>query len=428
MITGQERLGWDQNAAGPEALASLGWAIYIDNKRSELPGYSCAPASSGAGFTCSAPMPPLSAGSHTLQLVSYVPSGEILAQSARTAPLQVVVTSTANTKSSLNRDVAVTTADHVRLRSEVVADALDSPTDLAFTVDNRIFIAERAGRVRVVREGRLEAAPALTLPATRETALLGVAVDPSFDRTRFVYLLYTETSRHGGSAFSVARFREVNDTLADRVVLLDEVQTSAAHSRAALRFGPDGKLYVVLDNGGNERLADDLGSFNGKVLRLNPDGTTPDDQAGATPVYAYGLQSPGGLDWQPATSTLWLADAGTDGMGQLSAVVASSGRLKRGAVRVTYRLPSLFGASSVAFYRSALIPEFRNNLLVAVDEGRDLVRIQFDDRDPTLVASIESLLSTRLGALRALGVAPDGTIHICTTDALVRLIPLATLP
>jgi glucose/arabinose dehydrogenase len=428
MITGRERLAWDQNGAGPEALAPLGWAIYIDDKRSELQGSTCEPASSGVGLTCSAPLPPLAPGSHTLQLGAYVPIGEILAQTRRSALLQVFVTSTATTLSSLSRDVAFTTADHVRLRAEVIADGLDSPTDLAFTADNRIFIAERAGRVRVVRAGRLNAAPALTLPATRETALLGLAMDPSFDRTRFVYLLYTETSRTGAAAFSVARFREVNDTLADRVVLLDEVQTSATHARGALRFGPDGKLYVALDNDGNDRLADDPGSFNGKVLRLNLDGTTPDDQAGATPVWASGLQSPGGLDWQPATSTLWLADTRTDGTGRLSAVVAISDPSKRGAIRVAYPLPSLFGASGAAFYRSALIPGFRNNLLVSVDEGRDLVRIQFDERDPTRMTSIESLLSSRLGTLRALGVAPDGTIHICTTDALVRLIPVATLP
>src|SRR5438876_78800 len=82
----------------------------------------------------------------------------------------------------------------------------------------------------------------------------------------------------------------------DDVVLLDRIAASSPDAAASLRFGLDGKLYVALDDGGHPLLAGDLASFNGKILRMNPDGTTPDDQAGATPVYSYGYRAPRALD------------------------------------------------------------------------------------------------------------------------------------
>src|SRR5207302_1460304 len=94
--------------------------------------------------------------------------------------------------------------------------------------------------------------------------------------------------------FSLARFREAANTFGDRIIVLDDI-AARSDPAAALRFGPDGALYAAFDDGGDPRSADDLSSAHGKVLRLNPDGSTPADQEGATPLYASGLQSPRGL-------------------------------------------------------------------------------------------------------------------------------------
>lgn len=139
----------------------------------------------------------------------------------------------------------MTTADHVRLQLEFLADGLDTPTDIAFAPDGRIFIAERGGRVRVVHDGRLDDAPALTLDdiaGQSQHRLLALAVDPDFERTHFIYAIYTTRSASDGEEFHLARFREVRDTLADRVILLDVLQARLGDARASLRFGGDGKL------------------------------------------------------------------------------------------------------------------------------------------------------------------------------------------
>ena len=119
--------------------------------------------------------------------------------------------------------------------------------------------------------------------------------------------IYAAPSRAGELAFTLARFRETADTLGDAATLLDRVPASASPA-AALRFGPDGKLYAAFDDGGDARRREDLGSFNGKVLRLETDGTTPTDARGGTPVYAAGYGSPIAMDWDPETATLWVAD------------------------------------------------------------------------------------------------------------------------
>jgi glucose/arabinose dehydrogenase len=429
-ITGSERVGWDQEAGDSGDFATFRYAIYVDGTRSELADASCDSTPRAVGFACSARLPAMSPGAHTLELASFVVADEVL-ESSRSSPLRVFVAGatvrTAERASAWRPGTVLATTDHVRLRIDLVADGLSEPTDVAFAPDGRLFVAERGGGVRVVRDGRLRAEPALAIAdiaTAGQGGLLGLAFDPRFEQTRHVYALYTVPSPSGGRVFWLARFRETGDTLGDRVILLDDIPASAARAAASLRFGVDGKLYIAFDDGGDPRRAGDMAAFNGKILRMNPDGSTPDDQAGATPVYSYEYRSPRGLDWQPGTGLLWIADVDDpQGSTRLSAVAAGEGRPRRAVVRATQVLPPPTGASAVVFYRGALIPAFRDNLLVATDEGRHILRIRFDPKDPTRIATTERLLEDRLGGVRAVVVAPDGTIYFCTANALAKLVP-----
>ena len=121
----------------------------------------------------------MSAGSHTLDLAAFTVDGGVL-ESGRSAPLRVLVgpTTVLSLAASWPSGQVMTTADGVRLRLERVADGLDDPTDLSVAPDGRVFVTERAGRVRIVRNGQLQADPALTLedvtPA-REGGLVALA-------------------------------------------------------------------------------------------------------------------------------------------------------------------------------------------------------------------------------------------------------------
>jgi glucose/arabinose dehydrogenase len=424
-ITGNERIGWDQPAANATDLASFRYAIYVDGTRSELTDVTCSTTAGPAGFACTAALPSMTTGAHTLEIAAFVVDGAVL-ESGKSASLRVERVSAATTSagSGWQTDLAVTTTDRLQLRLQLVTDDLNNPTDLAFADDGRVFVAEQAGLVRIVRDDQLQAQPALTLDdvarVDRRGGLLALTLDPQFRRTGFVYLVYTGESSREGPVFRVARFRETGGRLAQKVVLLEGIPATSDNPSASLHFGPDGKLYTAFDDGGDERRSGDLASFNGKVLRLNADGTTPVDQAGATPVFLSDLRSPRGFDWRPTEGTLWVADAAADESERLH-VFAGAGSESRSAA-VKYALPRPTGASDVVFYRGEMLPAFRGDLLVAADEGQHILRLRFDARRGTIAAS-ERLLHDRVGPIRVVGIGMNGEIYFGTPDALGRIVP-----
>jgi glucose/arabinose dehydrogenase len=435
-ITGAERIGWDQRAGDAVELAAIGYVLYIDGVRTPLADVACSSTATASGFSCSARLPAMTAGAHTLQLASTIVDGSLL-ESDRSASLRVTVSPLTAGELRPPGDPArsaprmtpgpIVTSAGVRLRLEAVGEGLEQPTDLAFAPDGRLLIAERGGVVRIVpRDARhagdafARGEPALSLAEPGfDTTLLALAIDPQFERTRFVFALYTAPARSGEPMFTLARFRESGGTLADRIVLLDNVRAGSPVPAGCLRFGPDGKLYAAFDDGGDPRSRNDRASLNGKVVRLNLDGTTPRDQAGATPVYAEGYGAPAGFDWDPRRTppTLWVADREDRG-GTLRAVVAEGAPgagEKRGVTRGSYALPRASVPASVAFYAGTLIPAFSGSLLVASNGGRHLLRITGE--------RVDALLQDRVGAIGAVAVAPDGAIYFANADAVGRLVP-----
>jgi glucose/arabinose dehydrogenase len=411
-ITGSERLGWNQTAADAVELGTFRYTVYIDGQRFELTGASCARSQPDADFTCSAPVPRMSPGAHTLEIATFIVDGTTF-ESSRSAPIRITfVGGSSLAPSPTSPDLAgagIVTADGVRLTVTQLLSGLVDPVDLAFTPDGRMIIAEREGRLRIVRGGRLLQTPAWSMPPRHsdQEQLLAVAVDPDFDRSHLVHVIYTTTSARGELVFCLARFREAADTLGDRIVLFDDVPASPTRASASLRFGPDGKLFAAFDDGGTRRLAGDLSSRNGKILRLNPDGTTPDDQAANSPMYSSGYRSPRGLGWHPA-GTLWIATQ--EGESGLLYGLTNDGTRRRSFVRAAFTLPAGAVPSAVAVYPNTGQAMLRGDVLIASDEGRHLLRLRGDPVEPTRIVATERLLQDRIGGVRAVAVGPDGAI------------------
>ena len=440
-ITGNERLGWTQQAADATALADFRYAIYVDGARAVLAAASCAPAATSGAFDCTAPLPRMNAGSHALQLAAFTDDGGVL-ESTPSAAIQVIVSPAIVARTppasseTITDGMIVTTSDGARLRVDAIAAGLEAPTDLAAAPDGRLFIAEMNGRVQVVHPNEVHRKADTTYGDDRVRlkadttyddveSLLALAVDPRFDATHFVFAIETSRNPDGDLAFRLARYRETRDTLADRAILVEGIRASSTRPAASLRFGPDGRLYAAFDDGGEAGTAADLASFSGKILRLNADGTTPEDQAAATPVFSSEYHSPRGLDWQASSATLWIADQTAGGATRLSAIARSAARPFRAAVAASYVMPALAGASAVAFYRGDLMPALRGDLFIASDEGRHILRIHFDPRDPSRVATTDRLLQDAVGGIRAVAVGPDGAIYFCTHDELARIGPVS---
>jgi glucose/arabinose dehydrogenase len=202
----------------------------------------------------------------------------------------------------------------------LVASGISNPTAMAFAPDGRIFVAEQAGKLRVIKNGALLAAPfiQLTVNSTGERGLIGIALDPAFSTTSYVYLYYTVpgTPAHN----RVSRFTANGDVVvagSESIILeLDPLSTATNHNGGAMHFGPDGMLYVAVGENANPSNAQNLDTYHGKLLRINSDGTIPHDNPFTTGsekrkrVWAYGLRNPYTFSIHPVTGRILVNDVG----------------------------------------------------------------------------------------------------------------------
>ncbi|CAN5435748.1 hypothetical protein BH23ACI1_BH23ACI1_09080 [soil metagenome] len=415
-ITGRERLGWDQQASSAAELAAFRYAIYVDGVRFESTGVSCGTTAGAAGFTCSGQLPPMSAGTHTLELATFTVDGGVR-ESARSSPLRVFVTGVTPSEVTGRGwidGVAGETVDGVTLHVDRLLDGFLQPSDAAFAPDGRLFVAERAGRILILAGNPAQVATALLLDdLPPDGGLLAIALHPEFVTRRTAYVLSTSLSSRNLRVFRLARYRELAGVMAQRAILLET--PAPADASAAMRFGPDGMLYVAFGSGSVNPAP---GTDMGKVLRLNPDGTAPRDRRSASPVISSGHVAPSGLAWRAGSAWLWLADGTGRGQEWLAGVSAIEE-----VPPVIWPLPPAEPSSSLAYYGGDLIPEFRGDLLLGSIDARQILRVRFAADDPARVVSTEPLLRDQVGAIRVVLSGPDGAIYFLTDQSLGRIRP-----
>lgn len=328
-----------------------------------------------------------------------------------------------------------TAADGTRFGVQIFLTRLEVPWSLAFAPDGRLFIAERPGRVRIVQNGQVAADPALVLNdvfAEGEAGVLGMALHPQFAENRFVYIAYT--ARAGaGPVNRLVRYREVNQQLGERAVLVDNIRAAAIHDGARLRFGPDGLLYMSMGDAADTSTSQNLGSLNGKILRFTDEGRTPDGNPFSSPVWSYGHRNPQGFDWAP-NGDLWESEHGPTGFDEVNLIerganygwpLITGGQTRAGMVTpVLFFNPSI-APSGASFYRGTSIAGFRNNFFVGTLAGMSLLRVRFDPADARRVTAQERLLQGLYGRLRDVVSGPDGALYVTTSNRDGRNTPVA---
>ncbi len=322
------------------------------------------------------------------------------------------------------------------IQVEVVATGLVVPWAIAFAPDGRIFLTERPGRIRIIQNGQLQPEPWLTLDVVQaagdESCLLGLALDPQFAQNHFAYAAYTYRAPDGSLRNRLVRLREDPATgqgALDRV-LLDGALGAAYHDGGRVKLGPDGKVYWTMGDAEAPQLAQDRAALNGKILRLNPDGTVPADNPFAgSPVYAYGLRNPQGLAWQPGSGRLYATEHGPSSpdfccRDEINLIEAGKNygwpAVAGDVAEDGYTPPVISSGTSITWAPSgatfATQGPWAGSLLFAGLRGQALYRLLLDPNDPSRAQGLEQYLQRQYGRLRDVAEGPDGRLYLLTSN------------
>ena len=300
---------------------------------------------------------------------------------------------------------------------QVVVQNLETVWEIAFAPDGRMFFTERAGRIQMWDGSRLQLLITLPVEQVSESGLMGLALDPAFPAQPFVYTCYTYRSPTQAMLNRVERLRLEGASLTRDRILLDNMKGAMIHDGCRVRFAPDGKLLVTMGETGQAPLAQDLGALNGKVFRINSDGTVPADNPFApTPAFTLGHRNPQGLDFRPGTGQAYISEHGPDTDDEINRLIA--GR--------NYGWPTVRGKAGAPQFEPALwtwTPTIApagiaftsdTTLFMATLKEQRLHRLTLS-ADGLIIADDNTALIGR-GRLRALAKGADGCLYVGTSN------------
>ena len=341
--------------------------------------------------------------------------------------------------------------DKAEILVETIAGGLNHPWGFAFLPDAGMLVTERPGRLRLVAaDGKVS--PALagvpSVYAQGQGGLLDVALAPDFAASRLVYLSFAEAGE-GGASTAVARGRlnEAATALEDTKVIFRQQPkvTGGNHFGSRLAFARDGKLFVTTGERFKFDPAQDVSNHIGKILRINPDGSVPQDnpfagRAGARPeIWSYGHRNIQSAAIHPETGALWEVEHGPRGGDEL--ILAEPGRnygwplvswgrhydgrdipdppTRPDLAGSVHQWTPVIGPSGMAFYTGEAFPAWRGDVLIGGLVSQGLVRVSLDGARMTGEERIS------LGArIRDVRQGPDGFVYALTDADNGRILRL----
>lgn len=350
----------------------------------------------------------------------------------------------------------VNKGNDINFRVETVATGLEAPWAFAFLPDGKILFTERPGRVRAIENGKLRTAPIFKVPdvePSSESGLMDISLHPDFAANSFVYLAYAYNN--DGKRVKIVRYKFADNTFTEPKIIIENIPAAPNHAGTRCDFGPDGKLYVTTGDSTDWNLAQKLDSLAGKTLRLNDDGSIPDDnpfinQPNVRPeIWTYGHRNAQGLAWQPDSNLMFQTEHGPSvfegkGGGGDEVNIVERGKnygwaeIHHTETREGMESPLLEYSPAVApasgmFYRGTAFPEFRGNFFFGALRGTSIIRVTLNGRN---VVGQERLLQEKFGRIREVAEGPDGFIYFSTSnrdgrgspatedDRILRLVPV----
>ncbi len=348
-----------------------------------------------------------------------------------------------------DRDSFTSNSQYTDLRVTKVAGNLEHPWSVAFMPDGRMLVTERPGRLNIVDDGDVQRVDGLPeIHARGQGGLMEVLLHPEYDTNGWIYLTWSKPDGQGQTATALGRARLDGHSLVDfeELFVQDRYSSPGRHYGSKLAWTLDGKLLMSIgDRGTDPPRAQDLMDHAGTLLRLNDDGTVPDDNpfvgdnSAHDEIFSYGHRNIQGLIVHPETGQIWVTEHGPRGGDELNLVeagknygwpVASLGldyrtqdqfrhteaRRKEGMVDPVYELLPTHAPSGLAIVLPGqFTSRWDYNLLAGGLRAERIRRLLVDNPEGFYeVIHDEELLLGELGRIRDVRIGPDNNIYILT--------------
>ncbi len=364
-----------------------------------------------------------------------------------------------------DKDIPLPT-ESPKFEVETVATGLEVPWSIVFAPDGRIFVTERPGRIRVIeKDGTLRVKPLFVVTdveLSSETGLMGMALHPEFRDNHLLYFAYVY-EQDGDKFVRVSRYKETGKSLTESKTIIDGIPAAKFHAGMRLGFSPtDKKLYITTGDATRQKNGQKLSSINGKTLRLNDDGTIPQDnpfinnKKARPEIWSYGHRNAQGMDWHPETGLMFQTEHGPSFIDGVSLFKKRTGgdevnivergnnygwakishkMTKKGMETPLIEYSPAVAPGSGAFYRGGAFPAFKNNFFFGALKGQSLIRLVIDGRK---IVAQEYLFKKKYGRIREVAVSPNGYIYFSTSnkdgrgdaanedDRILRIVPITS--
>ncbi|MES2484541.1 MAG: PQQ-dependent sugar dehydrogenase [Bacteroidota bacterium] len=325
--------------------------------------------------------------------------------------------------------VATMVADTAGYLVDTLARDMMVPWQISFLPDNTMLFTERSGKLHIYRDGKLLDKPALVMTnivRNNKTGLLGMTVHPDFAKNHFIYLA-SDYWLGNRIRLQIVRYEFRNDTLIKPFVIKDDIHANRNHTGSRLVFGPDRKLYITTGDADEAILSQDLTTYNGKILRVNYDGTVPADNpfvnndTARKEIWTYGHRNPQGLVFQPGTNSLFETEHGPTGGDEINIIkkgmnygwpIIHHQQTRNGMITPLAEFSPSIGPSEAMFYSGDKFPQLKGKLLVATLRGESILKVSLDGDK---VVGQEVMLKRVYGRIRSLVTGPDGYIYFSTS-------------
>jgi len=344
------------------------------------------------------------------------------------------------------------------IQVKTIAEGLENVWGMAFLPDGSMLVTERAGRMRIVSAAGKLGEPLTGLPkifAQGQGGLLDVVLAPDFASSKKIYFSYSEPGEGSlsGVNSTAVSFAVLNGNKLENVTRVFSQQPkvdSGNHFGSRLVWSPDGTLFITLGDRYSEKdKAQTLDNHQGKVVRINADGTVPKDNPfvktpGALPeIWSYGHRNMQGAALNPITKELWTGEHGPQGGDELNIDRAAKnygwpvitygenyggGKIGEGTHKAGMEQPNYKWVPSIAtagfiFYTGDKFPQWKNNILLTSLKDKTLVRLVVDGEK---ITKEERLLAKELDQrLRHVVQGPDGLVYLVTDESKAKIYQLS---